>query len=60
MRGTLLTIEEELYSPMLAFSFYLYFHSRSSKKSNSFISAKMGVVQGAVHISHSTTPLLQF
>ena len=56
MRGTLLTIEEELYNPMLAFSFYLYFHIRSSKKSNSFISAKMGVVQGVVHISPQHNP----
>ena len=43
-KGTLLTIEENCFNPILAFSFYLYFQIRSNNKNISFINAKMGVV----------------
>ena len=58
MKGTLLTIEDKCYNPMLAFSFYFYFNIHSSNKNISFINAKMGVVQGVVHMSYNTAPLL--
>ena len=38
-KGTLLTIEK-CYNLMLAFSFYLYYHIRSSNENISFIHAK--------------------
>ena len=58
--------KEECYNPVLAFSFYLYFHIRSSNKGISFVNAKTGMVEGEVHIfltkhppcsSFRTTPL---
>ena len=56
-KGSFLAIEEECYYPMLAFSFYLYFHICSSNKSIGFINAKQGVVQDVVHIFLTTQPL---
>jgi len=54
-KGTLLTTEK-YYNPMLAFSLYLYFYIHSSNKSINFINAKLGVVQGVVHIFPTTQP----
>ena len=47
---------------MVAFSFYLYFHIRTSNKNIRFINAKMGVVKGVVRMFPTTYPplLLQF
>ena len=53
----LLTIGKDFYNPMLDFSFYLYFHIRSSNKNISFINPKMGVVQGMVYIHPTAQPL---
>ena len=53
-----LLIEEEFYSPKLAFSFFYYFHIHWFDKHVIVIHERMGVIKGVVHIYPTTQPLL--
>ena len=55
-KRTLLSIEEECYSPIIAFSFFSYFHIHWFGLTSTLLSymQKMGVAKGAVHIFPKT------
>ena len=58
----MLLLREECYNPVLAFSFFQYFHIHWFDKHIIVIHAKMGVAnglfKGVVHIFYKTAPLV--